>query len=137
MISLTVLTAGQFRLCISSIADVSNLLLVAILAARFCNFLGFAVWSLHSTPTRNNSTENGALQYPDTPYLMCFEVENFLAYFKNPCSHTSYAIDATDRPITFHVHRHKSLGSKWEGFLLCINCILVEVLSITLFYYAC
>ena len=29
---------GQFKLCISAIAGVSNLLLVTILAARFCNF---------------------------------------------------------------------------------------------------
>ena len=32
------LIIGQFKLCISVIADVSNLLLVTILAARFCNF---------------------------------------------------------------------------------------------------
>ena len=32
------LIVGQFKLCISAIAGVSNLLFVTILAARFCNF---------------------------------------------------------------------------------------------------
>ena len=34
-----VVAVGQFKLCISSIERVSNLLLVTILAAPFCNFL--------------------------------------------------------------------------------------------------
>ena len=67
------LTVGQF----SSIAGVSNLLSVTILAARFCNFSRVCSLVAPLHPPQNNSSENGALQYLDTVYLMCFEVKIF------------------------------------------------------------
>ena len=58
------LTVGLFKLCISSMADISNYFCLQFSLLDFATFVGFVVSSPHRIPTPNNSTENVAPLYP-------------------------------------------------------------------------
>ena len=78
------LTVGQFELCISATAGISDLLLVTILAARFCKFC--RVCSLVAAQHPYTEQQHRKLTCTITRYtlLNVFCGKNLMAYFKNP-----------------------------------------------------